>query len=482
MNKFKCLVLSLVFFNINCSDRLDLAPLTVPTEQTFFRSEDNLRQAVDDIYRQFGIFYNANGVPSYFGELMSDNTYIRLATGAHNYNEQIDGFFITSDNGLIRSMWDNSYKAIFVCNNAIDHIKNNEIELEDSEKNKLLGQAVLLRSLFYYNMVQAWGAIPYVDEKITYDQAYEYLNEEPEFIYQKLLADLKFCENVLPATYPESDRGRVTQYAASAILAKIYLILGEESEAKNYLEKIISSGNYSLDSNNDGKIDVDDFAHLFNPTVKNCKSSILEVQYLGGENNHNSNHQNQFSPFLSNFHLPGVNATYRGQGVNTPASDLIDEFEIGDPRFDLSLRMGYDDLSTGEFIEYPFTMKFFDPNWEYPGQNIEIIRYADILLMYSEVTKDPEYLNQVRRRVGMPEFGTGNYPSDLYPTLELAIEHERRIELCFEFHRFFDLKRTGRALNIMENKGFSIDENKLVFPIPLHALDVNKKLIQNPGY
>lgn len=80
-------------------------------------------------------------------------------------------------------------------------------------------------------------------------------------------------------------------------------------------------------------------------------------------------------------------------------------------------------------------MKFYDPNWRYPGQNFEIIRYADVLLMYSEVTNDPSYLNMVRARVGLPGFGQEGYP-EKYNTLTLAIEHERRVELCFEFHRF----------------------------------------------
>jgi hypothetical protein len=102
--------------------------------------------------------------------------------------------------------------------------------------------------------------------------------------------------------------------------------------------------------------------------------------------------------------------------------------------------------------------------------------------MYAEVTNDPEYLNMVRARVGLPPYGSAGYPSDKYPTLPLAIYHERRMELCFEFHRFFDLVRHDHALEVMGSKGYDINENKLLFPIPLNEIDINPDLNQNPGY
>jgi hypothetical protein len=208
---------------------------------------------------------------------------------------------------------------------------------------------------------------------------------------------------------------------------------------------------------------------------------LVEVQYLAGVNATNSNHQETYAPWHFAFHLPGSAENFRGIGLNTPTPDITKEFESNDPRKDVSVNLGFINLSTNQFIAYPWTMKFYDPAWRNPGQNFEVIRYADILLMLSEVSNDPAYLNMVRARVGLPGFGQAGYPAQ-YTTLARAIEHERRVEFAFEFHRFFDLVRTGRAIEVMQAKGYAINQNNLLFPIPLNTIDVNPKITQNPGY
>lgn len=81
----------------------------------------------------------------------------------------------------------------------------------------------------------------------------------------------------------------------------------------------------------------------------------------------------------------------------------------------------------------------------------------------------------------MPEFGTATYPAK-YNTIELATEHERRVELAFEFQRWFDLKRTNRALTVLAAKGKSVSQAKLLIPIPNVVRDQNSKITQNAGY
>lgn len=485
INNYMAIVIILI--STGCDDDLlDLYPLTSKTEGNFYKNETQLNQAVDDVYRILGIHYEAAGLPDLYGELSSDNTFIYLTAGGTAEIDDISNFRILTDNSFLYSAWRKAYNGIYIINNLLYRLEETalDININESKFNAMKGQALLIRSLIYFNLVRAFGAIPYIDKKIDYNEVYDYLRTEPSIIYEDLISDLTYAKQVLPRFWDENDVGRVTTYGAAAILAKIYLTVGNTDKAKTELEYIMNSGIFSLDANNDGIIDENDFSHIFHWNTKNCKSSVLEVQYISGVNAFNSSHLQSYAPFSYGWEppLPYIGAIGRGAGFNTPTDNLEAEFEQNDPRKETSVIQEFFSSVTQSSVYYPFTMKFFDPNWNNPGANFEIIRYADILLMYSEVTGDPQFLNQVRNRVGLPAYGTEEYPSDKYSTLALAIEHERRVELCLEYHRFFDLVRTNRALEIMQDKGYEITNNKLLFPIPQRAIDLNKKLTQNPGY
>ncbi len=481
MKSIKYFFISLLFLANACdTDKyLDLYPENSLTEGTFYETEEQLVMATNDVYRQLGLLYDAQTIVDYYGELQSDNAYIFSSSGSSGAYNFIPNFELRPD--LLD--WDVYYNSIYVCNNIIEILENTTVEIDENLKSRLIAEATLVRSLIYFNMVRVWGAVPLITQKISIDQSYEYLRESPEKIYEQIIADIKSAKSALPESYTGNNVGRVTKYGAAAILAKVYLTLGDEASAKTELELIIKSNKYSLDTNDDGTVNMDDFRYLFDAGTKNCKGSVLEAQYMAGVNAANSEHQHAYTPFHTAFHLPGYSLTRRGEGRLTPTDDIINEFEEGDERLDASIAMGFTMLATGGFVNYPYTLKFMDPDIEYSGQNFEIIRYADILLMYAEVTGDEQYLNMVRQRAGLPLYGTADYPSDLFPTFDLAIEHERRVELAFEFHRFFDLVRTGRAVEVMKAKGYSkISNERLLWPVPQSAIDVNPDITQNPGY
>lgn len=484
MKSIKYIWIIPLFLMVNsCEDKLDLYPLTTLSEGTFYKDLPQLKAASDDVYRQMGRLYDAFSIPSLYGILFSDNGAVIAQLAGTPIDEPIDRHEIFSDNPRVKTAWDVAYNAIYICNNILYQLEVTTVEIDEALKLRMFAEAKLVRSLAYFNLVRAFGAVPLITEKILPDQAYDYLREDPEKVYQQLITDLNLAKKDLPSSYSGNDIGRVTSYGAAAILAKVYLTRGNKAAAQAELEYVINSGEFSLDANGDGAINVEDFNYIFAPETKNSKESVLEVQYLAGVNAVNSNHQEAFSPYLDGFNHPFIETSItRGNGINTPTEDLRAEFEEGDPRKEITVVPGFNSLSTGNFIEYPFTLKYFHPNWYNAGQNFEVIRFADILLMYAEVTQDPAYLNRVRARVGMPLYGSSAYPSNLYPTLDLAIEHERRMELAMEMHRFFDLVRTGRVVEIMNDKVPGFNSERLLFPIPLYAIDVNPGLTQNPGY
>lgn len=463
-------------------EELELYPKTSLTEGNFYKNETQLIQAVNGVYRQLGLIYNAQGIVDLFGELRSDNTYIKTASGGGTQSIDINQFSIRTDNPLVATAWADCYNAIFICNNVLEQLDKTTVTFQQPQlKERLRAEAIFVRSLIYFNMVRVWGDVPLVLSVLTPEQSYNYLREKKEVVYQQIIKDLVYSKSILPDKYTGADIGRVTKFGATAVLAKVYLTLSEKANAEKELREIVNSGLYTLDANGNGVINAEDYLFNFQPLVKNNKESVLEVQYLAGVNAANSNHQTLYAPWHFAFHLPNSSENLLGQGLNTPTADVITEFEEQDPRKAASVNPGFINLSNNQFVDYPWTPKFYDPAWRNPGQNFEIIRYADILLMLSEITEDPTYLNLVRARVGLPGFGQAGYPAQ-YNTLAKAIEHERRVELAFEFHRFFDLVRTGRAVEVLQAKGYKITSDNLVFPIPLNTIDVNPKISQNKGY
>lgn len=483
------ILLSMVFLFFSCGeDFLNKYPNTQITEDNFYKTEVQIRSVVDDCYRQLNKLYEPSSIPDLYGELYSDNTWIKFIAGDNPYPEEIS-LYRQMDNSIpIRDAWNKAYNGIFICNNALYWLENAVVEYaSESSKNNYMGEVLVIRALHYFNMVQAWGGVPMPLIPVSSEESYGYLREDPVNIYKQILMDLVKAKDYLPEKYAGKNIGKITKYAASGVLAKVYLVLGEKTKALGELKFIVESNNYSLDANNDGVVNPADYTYLFAYSTKNCNESLLECQTLAGVNNPNSTHQFAYSPFLWSFHLPGSASTFRGLGFNAPTFELRNEFEeVDSVRRDITVQEGFIDLDNGKWEDYPYTVKFADiSNWQYSGNNFKIIRYADILLLYAETlgeTEGVKYLNEVRKRAGLPSWGEKEYPKDKYPTFALAIEHERRVELAMEFHRFFDLVRTKRALTVINSKGFNLTEDRLLFPIPVEAIDVNPALTQNFGY
>jgi hypothetical protein len=251
-------------------------------------------------------------------------------------------------------------------------------------------------------------------------------------------------------------------------------------------DQVIESTNYSLQPS---------FGDLFKPEYDNGVESVFEIQYRGGEE---FSYGNGFNFWVR----PRNGSTIFGLGFCMPTQDLVDEFELGDPRLRYTvIREG--DIISEEVKDFPFQsawapetgMSFgkyvvdipVGGNAERHEQNLKQIRYAEVLLGYAEAayrlgntTETVAKLNLIRQRA---RGGNALVLPDLTGSEDLfaAIVHERRVELALEGKRYFDLVRWGLATQELGPLGYQSARQGL-YPIPQTELDVNPSLTQNPGY
>jgi hypothetical protein len=433
----------------------------------FYKTESDFKTALWSAYNRLYTLYGPESLPSFFGELMSDNAYSDNTAGSVQDYEAFENHTMDQNNSLILGYWNNYYNSIFIVNNII--YKSSALSF--STKDALIGEARFLRALFYFDMVRAWGDIPLITEPVTVEQAYKAGRAPAASVYAQIVSDLEFAAANLPVKASQRFVGAATQEAANTLLGKVYLTMGEKAKAKEALLKVY------------GKCSLVAYADLWNKAKKNGAESIFEIQYKGGKSNPYSLYWAMFTP------LDNRIVTAWGGGMNQVTNDLWNAYETNDPRRALSIQNGYT-TAAGTTVNVKFTVKWKDATAEVDGlreaadNNFIVLRYADVLLMLTEATDDPKYLNEVRTRAGLPLYGQAGYPS-VYNTVALACEHERQVEFAMEFHRWFDLIRTGRAITVIKscNKNITLTQNQLLLPIPLEVMTQNPGVMtQNEAY
>lgn len=483
--KYNLIAIALLGFSFSsCSDFLEQNPQTDLSENDFYKTADDILSAVNGAYSslQEGDIYGNWYV---FGEIPSDNTRNQLSGSVTTQNE-FDQFYIDTQNSMIANFWKAAYKVINRTNTILGRIDGIEINTELANRYKL--ECKFIRALMYFNLVRVYGDVPLVLKEISISESYDILREPKENVYNQIIADLKEAQD-LPVSYSTAEDGRATQGAAKALLANVYMTLHKYAEAETILAEIINSGRYSLLENTPGSLNIDGYKNAFSPVNHNSKEGIFEIQFLKGGYGEGSNYANNFAPENSGTNVVAVGGT---GGNNIPEMDIYNAYEEGDLRRDFSMSLGYyDNRKNNEWVESRYVCKFMDVPYQNndASNNYPVIRYADVILMYAEALNQNgktaeacKYLNMTRRR-GFGYQTTETSPVDLQTTdkaqFALMVEQERRVELAFENHRWFDLIRTGRAVEVMRSKGFSLNETNLICPIPQKQIDVNPKLTQN---
>ncbi|GEC72572.1 membrane protein [Flavobacterium flevense] len=446
---------------------MDKAPISNANEVEFYKSQEDIQTALWSAYNSLYTLYGPESLPSFYGELMSDNAYSDNAAGRIQDYESFELHTMAIDNELVFNFWNNYYKAIYIVNNIIVSAE----KLDFSNRDALIGEAKFLRALYYFDMVRAWGDVPLVTTPLSVANAYSQGRTPKDQVYAQIIADLDFAAAKLPVKTSQRFVGAASQEAANTLLGKVYLTMGNKTKASEALLKVY------------GKFTLVPYADLWNLTKKNGASSIFEIQYKGGVSSPYSLYWAMFTPVDNRV------VTAWGGGFNQITEDLWNAYEPTDPRKAISIQNGYT-TANNSYVDVKFPIKWKDAAAPVAGlreasnNNFMILRYADVLLMLTEATSDPKYLNEVRTRVGLPLYGAVGYPAQ-YNTVELALEHERQVEFASEFHRWFDLIRTGRAIQVIKNssKNITITEEELVLPIPFLVINQNPDVMtQNEAY
>jgi hypothetical protein len=460
---------------------LDLKPISSVTTDNFYQNANDIKNAVNGVYASLQL--PGISTSSYiFGDIRSDDTQ-PVASGSVTDQDEFDRFYIRTTNPFILARWNDSYRAISRCNAVLDRIGG--IEMDQALKARNTAEVKFIRGLVYFNLVKTFGDVPLVLTEIKNpDAGYEYGRTAKAEVYAQIEKDLGEAAAALPASYTGNDIGRATSGAAKSLLGKVLLTEKKYAEAATVLKEVINSNAYQLLPN---------YADVFRVTNKNNKESVFEVQFRSGGVAEGNPWPNSFAPENSgNAVIP-----FGGDGNNQPTPDVVAAYESNDARRPVSLATSYVNAG-GQTIPYYHVKKYMDvpATKNDNGNNIPIIRYADVLLMYAEALNETGYqpageaffyLNEVRKRASLLPKTAIDLPNQ--QAFRLAIEQERRVELAFEGHRWFDLVRTGRAVAVMNSKkdlfGLvrQVNDNDLVFPIPQSQVDINRgKILQNNGY
>ena len=451
-------IFSIIFIGLlfnACDDFLDLNPISDIGSGEFYKTSDEVEAAVISVYDGMQTFVQYEFALT---EMRSDNTKTNLSEGEW---AQFESMNVDVSNATVAQYWLDNYKLIFLANTVLEHI---DVVSDSNDKAQFEGEAKFARAFAHFNLVRAFGDVPIVTSIVTPTDYDAGLRQPVDQVYAAIEEDLLDAIDLLP--YSESmPFGRAGKEAAQAMLAKVYLTMGDHAQAKTLLEDIITNGKFEL---------LDDYHDVFYSEGNN--EIIFAVQFIPDDSE-------ESQLFSYDFTWKG-----RASGLNYPTFDLMARVDPADARYNTLFYYDPQAISSGGYECGKFRSDA--SNEEYSGNDWIVLRYADVLLMYVEAcigdgdsTSDAlalEGFNAIRARAGLSNNFSTVTKSDLL--------NERRIELAFENQRLYDLIRFGVAETVLTafsttgEPGFVFDPDDLLLRIPQREINLNPDLQQNPGY
>lgn len=448
MKTIKYIIVLIAVLLVSCTKMLDIQPNDAISSQVAITDKSGVEKAIYgayDAFQQAGL-YGRNRV--ILGDLAADNL---VWTGTNMDYSQIVSHNVSIDNSIIDGMWTGAYDGINRVNNILAALPGVG-DLTETEYNMYEGEALFMRALFYFDLLQYFGGVPIKTAPTLDVTSVNQSRNTVDEVYDRIIEDLGNAKLLLPEPGSMSP-GRANKYAATALLARVYLTRFQTQNdglyaamAASQADEVIESGKFSLTR---------PYSALY--AGSDNSERIFQIVFSAQDKNR-----------LAEYFMP---RSMTGRYEVGPADTLIHSWDPADSvRYDASV--AYDSVGYPYCVKYMELVEGSDP--------VLVIRLAEMHLIIAEahaysngdIAVIQDNINAVRDRAGLAPTTASTYDE-----LKLAIENERRFEFAFEGHRWFDLARTKRAKTLL-----GIEDYQLLFPVPLSEMTTNSLMEQNPGY
>jgi starch-binding outer membrane protein, SusD/RagB family len=478
---FYTLSLFLIAFS-SCSDLLDVSPRASIDAATALTTEEALDATLVGAYDaiQSTNIYGRDLIA--IPEVLADNG------RATNKSGRLNPEYQNQPNAHMVNTWGTAYFAINQLNLVIDAAPS--VKLSDAKRASVEGQALFLRGLLYFELMKVYaympkavvdaqnkGGVPLITKGVL---EFKQIENTPraaiDDCYKQIVADLTNAITKLAGTAASRAPYYATKGAAQGILSRVYLYMGDWANAEKIATDALASGI--------GK---------FQPTASyitgwrapSHPESMFELNYLTPENiGVNTSLQTTYTTLVEF----GNTAKTGGFGDLVPSAALLTLMESekdtsGKIILDIRRQL-YERGTAGRGTAEIECTKFFGKSGAVNLDNIPVIRISEMYLTRAEALfnqgKEADALkdlNVIRTRAGL----VARTATLTGAALLTEILNQRRLELAFEGHRFFDLKRLGRDITKLPTN-LPFTDFRILAPLPVREIQTNANLKQNFGY
>lgn len=497
----KTLIVALVIGFSSCVD-LEEKPIGLLAPEALFQTPRDVEVAILGAYgwiaseRLYG--------RQFVSALMLRSDMVDIGDrGTPAERQQVNDFNMDANNGMVRAFWPYWYQTISAANAAISGAEG--LDASADVINPLIAEARFVRAFSYYHLVRVFGDVPYIDYFIRDPQSVADISKTPaEQIYQGIIEDFLYAKEWLPDTWANNVKSRPTKGTAASYLASVYLTRENWPDAYTEAKWVIDNKDrfgYALEP---------DYQNLFRALNGDRPEHIFTVDFLGSQNGGGGANDDLMPP------MSGIRgADHQGWSVLVPSMQVFNEWNDDDYRkwvsFDDSIAVEgvlvpyteFDNTQRPHIAKYSRFPGNSSGDGRYSDHNYSAFRYAEILLIAAEAGAEANgvnaevigYVNQIRERArNWGGEGTSTVPEDITTTpgkdefIDIVL-NDRRLELAFEFKRWYDVKRRRLGEEVFlgpdarEPHPTFDPARDYLFPLPAQELDVNPNLMpQNPGY